>query len=46
VRAWEPERDVVLVADGSIAVMVLGDHCQRLRRPVKMVSRLRLDVRL
>ncbi len=43
VRRWQPEREIVVVGDGSYAVVELVNHCQRLSRPVRLVSRLRLD---
>ena len=43
VRRWQPEREIVLVGDGTYAAVALGHHCRRLQRPVKLVSRLRLD---
>lgn len=46
VRRWQPEREIVLVGDGSYAAVVLVQRCQRLKRPVALVSRLRLDARL
>ena len=46
VRAWQPERELVLVGDGSYAAVALGNHCRRHARPVQLVSRLRLDARL
>jgi hypothetical protein len=46
VRRWQPEREMVLVGDGSYAAVALGNHCRRLHRPVTLVSRLRLDARL
>jgi hypothetical protein len=46
VRRWQPEREVVLVGDGSYAAVVLVQRCQRLKRPVKLISRLRLDATL
>lgn len=46
VRRWQPDREIVLVGDGSYAAVVLVQRCQRLKRPVKLVSRLRLDARL
>ena len=42
VRRWQPEREIVLVGDGSYAAMALIQRCQRLKRRVKLVSRLRL----
>ena len=46
VRRWQPEREIILVGDGSYAAVALAQRCQRLKRPVKLVSRLRLDARL
>ena len=46
VRRWQPEREIVLVGDGSYAAVVLVQRCQRLKQPVKLVSRLRLDATL
>lgn len=46
VRRWQPEREIVLVGDGSYAAIALIERCQRLRQPVKLVSRLRLDAQL
>jgi hypothetical protein len=46
VRRWQPERELVLVGDGSYAAIALIQRCQRLRQPVKLVSRLRLDAQL
>ena len=43
VRTWQPDLDIVLVGDGSYAAVRLIQHCQQLKRPVKLVSRLRLD---
>jgi len=43
VRRWQPDREIVLVGDGAYAAVALIQHCQRLKRPVKLVSRLRLD---
>jgi hypothetical protein len=43
VRHWQPEREIVLVGGGSYAAVVLIQRCQRLKQPVKLVSRLRLD---
>lgn len=43
VRRWQPDREIVLVGDGSYAAVVLIQRCQRLKRPVTLVSRLRLD---
>jgi hypothetical protein len=46
VRRWQPDREIALVGDGSYAAIVLVQRCQRLKKPVKLVSRLRLDARL
>lgn len=46
VRRWQPEREIVLVGDGSYAAVALVQRCQRLKQPVKLVSRLRLDATL
>lgn len=46
VRRWQPERDIILVGDGSYAAILLVQRCQRLKQPVKLVSRLRLDAQL
>jgi hypothetical protein len=46
VRRWLPERAVGLVADGGYAVLTLLDRCARLRCPIAMVTRLRLDAAL
>jgi hypothetical protein len=46
VRRWQPDREITLVGDGSYAAVVLVQRCQRLKKPVQLVSRLRLDARL
>lgn len=46
VRAWQPEREIMLVGDGSYAAIALIQRCQRLNKPIKLVSRLRLDAQL
>jgi len=46
VRHWQPNREIVLVGDGSYAAVTLVQYCQRRKQPVKLVSRLRLDARL
>lgn len=46
VRRWQPEREITLVGDGSYAAIALVQRCQRLKKHVKLVSRLRLDARL
>jgi hypothetical protein len=42
-RRWQPDREIIVVGDGSYAAVSLVQRCQRLQRPVKLVSRLRLD---
>ena len=44
VRAWYPEREIILVGDGGYAAVELVAACQRLK--VKLVSRLRTDAQL
>jgi len=46
VRGWQPQREIVLVGDGSYAAIALAQRCQRFKKPVQLVSRLRLDARL
>ena len=46
VRRWQPDREIIVVGDGAFAAVPLVQRCQRLKRPVKLVSRLRLDARL
>lgn len=43
VRRWQPERQIVVVGDGSYAAVTLVRRCQQLNPPVTLVSRLRLD---
>ena len=45
-RRWLPNRAIVVVADSTYAVLVLLDRCRRLRNPVTMITRLRLDAAL
>ncbi len=45
-RRWLPNRDLVLVADSSYAVLDLLHFCQTLSRPVTFITRLRLDAAL
>jgi hypothetical protein len=45
VRRWQADREITLVGDGSYAAIVLVQRCQRLKKPVTLVSRLRLDAR-
>jgi hypothetical protein len=43
VRRWQPEHQIILAGDGGYAAVVLIQHCQRLKKPVCFISRLRLD---
>src|SRR5712692_772795 len=45
-RRWWPDRALVVVADSSYAVLELLADAARLRRPVTVVTRLRLDAAL
>jgi len=45
-RRWVPERPLVVVADRSYAVIELLARCVRLRHPITMITRLRLDAAL
>ena len=42
-QRWLPGRDLIVVADGGYAVLDLLAWCQRLAKPVTMISRLRMD---
>jgi hypothetical protein len=44
VRAWYPQREIVLIGDGGYASVELVACCQRLK--VTLISRLRLDAAL
>jgi hypothetical protein len=46
VRRWLPERAIVVVADSGYAALDLLARCAGARRPVTMVTRLRLDAAL
>ena len=46
VRCWLPERQLVLVVDGGLAAIKLGQRCLNYANPVTCVSRLRLNARL
>ncbi len=46
VRRWLPEREIVVVADSTYAVLELLAQCASLHRPVTVVTRLRLDAAL
>src|SRR5215204_441162 len=46
VRRWYPQREIVAVADRTYASLKLLDRCQRLRNPITLITRLRLDAAL
>jgi DDE superfamily endonuclease len=46
VRRWAPERAIVVVADSGDAALARLDRCRRLRRPITVVTRRRLDAAL
>jgi hypothetical protein len=46
VRRWYPEREIVAVADGTYSSLKLLDRCRRLRKPITLITRLRLDAAL
>jgi len=46
VRRWLPERQIVLVVDGGLSAIKLGQRCMGYANPVTYVSRLRLDAGL
>lgn len=45
-RRWLPERALVVVGDGSYAVLDLLHACQTFTHPVTLITRLRLDAAL
>lgn len=45
-RSWVPGRAVTVVGDGSYAAISLVRCCQECRRPLRLISRLRLDAAL
>lgn len=45
-RRWLPDRDIVVVADRSYAALRLLSFCQKLRRPITLITRLRMDAAL
>jgi hypothetical protein len=45
-RRWLPDQYVVAVADSTYAALALLDACARLRNPVVVITRLRLDAAL
>jgi hypothetical protein len=46
VGRWQPEREIVAVADGGYASLKLLDRCRRLKRPITFATRPRLDAAL
>ncbi|NJN05306.1 MAG: transposase [Rhodobacteraceae bacterium] len=46
VRRWVPQRELVVVADSSFAVLTLLHDLRHLPQPVSMLTRLRLDAAL
>jgi hypothetical protein len=46
VRRWLPERDLVVVADASFAVIEMLAHWAQLPKPITAIVRLRLDAAL
>jgi DDE superfamily endonuclease len=46
VRRWVPQRELVVVADSSFAVLTLLDALRHLVPPITMTTRLRLDAAL
>ena len=46
VRRWLPQRALVVVADSGYAAIALLACCARLRRPIAVITRLRLDAAL
>lgn len=45
-RRWLPNRRIVLVVDGALAALKLGQRCHDYRQPVTYVTRLQLNARL
>lgn len=43
VRRWLPDREIVVVGDSTYAALELLDGCSKLKDPVTLISRLRLD---
>jgi hypothetical protein len=46
VRRWFPDRQIVVVTDSTYAVLEFLARCAGLRRPITVVTRLRLDAAL
>src|SRR5258706_6429851 len=45
-RRWLPNRTLVVVGDSAYAALDFLHHCQTLRQPVTIITRLRLDAAL
>jgi hypothetical protein len=45
-RRWLPQRKLIVVGDSAYAALDFLDHCQTLRQPVTVITRLRLDAAL
>jgi hypothetical protein len=45
-RRWDPEREIVVVADRAYASLKLLDRCRKLRKLITFATRLRLDAAL
>jgi len=46
VRRWQPEREIIAVADGGYASLKLLDRCRSLSNPITFITRLGLDAAL
>ncbi len=46
VRRWQPQREIVAVADAGYCSLKLLDRCRRLSKPITFITRLRLDAAL
>lgn len=46
VRKWLPNREIVVVGDSTYAALELLESCSKLKEPVTLVSRLRMDAAL
>ncbi|MEZ4675205.1 MAG: transposase [Caldilineaceae bacterium] len=45
-RRWLPQRQLILVVDSNYAALDFLHACQRIRKPVTVITRLRLDAAL
>lgn len=45
-RRWLPKKDLVIVGDGTYAIIELVAFCIRMHNPVTLIARLRLDAAL